>query len=182
MPKFGSVERFSFYSSYKEEPEYINSVMTFAQATAPLGWVRVSRPTDNSTLRITSGTPSQYTTYGNVAVSDVYTNLYGYNSTIWGPWPISLSTHFITTAEMEAHNHAQPVSFAYSISSGSGPQPATPWITSISPSSYNTGAVLSPNPYLGAGHSHSGSVDYFTITSGAVNMAVKYMDVILAKY
>jgi hypothetical protein len=132
------------------------TAMIFKQTAAPTGWTKVLT-NDNSALRVVTGTAG---TGGSVAFTTAFAS-----QGVAGTNGASGATT-LTTAQIAAHTH--PLS--------GGPNAVTPAsIVTVSanatPSSSNTGSS-------GGGGSHTHSAAAFTGT--AINLAVAYVDVIVA--
>lgn len=171
MPRYGTMQNWAFGSSdWKDEPEYLNSVMTFAQTSAPVYWTKLTTYNDYA-LRVVSGTPSDG---GTVNFTTAFSNQTAF-SPIVGPWTAPTDIHVITISEMEAHSHPQSqVLGSTAVASSIGP--TTFMKTPITPTPYTTGSTGT-----GGGHSHTGSVNSINITAPS-DFRIKYMDVILARY
>ena len=156
----------------KDEPEYIGQTVAFAQATAPVGWIKISTYNDHA-LRIVSGSTSNG---GTSAFSTTFTTVNPY-SPVTGPWPTTVGTTTISVAQMGAHTHTSHGAYP-SVSGNSGYGPAAYRTV------YTTQAqVPTPSPNFGAGggHTHGANIDSITLTSSQ-DLNIKYIDVIMAKY
>jgi hypothetical protein len=132
------------------------TAMVFKQTAAPTGWTKVLT-NDNSALRVVTGTAG---TGGSVAFTTAFAS-----QAVAGTNGASGATT-LTTAQLAAHTHSLI----------GGPNAVTPAsIVTVSanatPSSTNTGSA-------GGGGSHTHSAAAFTGT--AINLAVAYVDVIVA--
>lgn len=137
------------------------TVMLFVQSAAPTGWTKVTAH-DNKALRVVNGTA------GSGGTVD-FTSAFASGSTT--------DSHVLTSAEMPAHQH-----FAFNGDSGSGTlgasNYATGFATGLSNNSYSIqGDATVPTIGLtsstggGGGHTH---------TLSGLNLAVKYVDTIIA--
>jgi hypothetical protein len=158
-------------TSSGKEPEYVNSIMAFAQASAPTGWTKQTTYNDY-TMRVVSGVPSSG---GTKSMSSVFTNNNIYNPV---SVPLTVASHTTSVTEMAPHAHPvtiQPVP-PQSLTRG-GTTPTTVMFVTLNPTN---GSTWNPSVAAGAGHSHtaSGTVSI----SSPYNFSIKYMDVILAKY
>ena len=164
-------------STGKDEPEYLNSIMAFAQASAPTGWTKQTTYND-AMIRITNGTP---TSGGSSGVSSILTNRSIYSSV--GPFPVTIGPTTVSTAQMATHNHtvaASIINFG-TLALAQAAVSVTRATSAISqPFSAPTLASGAPSVAAGAGHTHTGTSA--VNISSPHNFAVKYMDVILAKY
>ena len=124
--------------------------MLFVQTNAPTGWVK-STADDNKALRIVSGTAG---TGGSVAFTTAFSSQ-AISGTVDG--------HVLTAAEIPSHSHS------YTASGGViGVQAGTSYNVMWSPSGSTTGSTGS-----GAAHTHG-------LTASALNLAVQYVDAIIA--
>ena len=133
------------------------TVMLFAQTTAPTGWTKSTAHNDKA-LRVVSGTAGSG---GSVAFATAFASQ-AVNA--------SVGNTTLTTAQMPSHAHSR-LSMSFVAAEG---QPSS-----------NTGAgtVVAPNPgssttntqTAGGGNSHTHS-----FTGTAINLAVQYVDIILA--
>ena len=166
------------------------TAMMFVQTAAPTGWTK-STTHDNKALRVVSGTASSG---GSVAFSTAFASQ-GVNGTIanttaGGSVSTSLSSggsvsgFTLTTTEMPNHRHTFPTVGVLSSSSAGA-----------APAGYNGGTSATYNgmSLVGGGGSHShgftnptysssftGSSHNHTFTGTAINLAVQYVDVIIA--
>jgi hypothetical protein len=161
-----------------EEPEYLNAIMAFSQASAPTGWTKETT-TDDAIVRIVSGTP---TTGGTQPVGTVFAPRNIYPSV--GPFPITIGPTTVSTAQMAAHNHTMApgvVNFGTLTLPGRAAVSVTrgfPGVTA--PQAAPTLASGQPSVAAGTGHTHTGSA---TVNiNSPFDFRVKYVDVILAKY
>jgi len=161
------------------EQEYLGSTMIFAQATAPFGWTKVTTYNDCA-IRITSGTP---TSGGTRTASSVFSNYNIYNPvTITGA---ALQATTLSTPQIAPHTHPvniQPVTgSAYP---GGAQATRSVLYTGINQSVGGGYAPTVPstptNPAVPSGHVHTLSLS--VSVSSPFNFAVKYVDVVLAKY
>ena len=159
----------------KDEPEYINSVMVFAQAAAPVGWVKQTTYNDYA-IRIVSGTPGSGGSYN---FSSVFTTQVPFGTTN-GPWPLTVGTTTITTTTMQNHTHSMGFNLAGGTLYGGSPSPA-PYYTGPYSNAGGSGPYTSTSTSSGTGHSHTASVSSVTLAS-SLNLSVKYLDTILARY
>jgi len=167
----------SITAASKDEPEYIGQTVAFAQATTPVGWVKQTAYNDYA-VRIVSGTTS---TGGSRNFSTVFTNQIPFNP-ISGTWPFNVGVTTISTSTMATHTHtfSGPGGVASSLRGGT-PSGASYWTSPYASAGTTTSQTLTSTG-TGGGHSHSASVSSVSITSSPVNIAIKYLDVLLAKY
>lgn len=165
----------SITASTKEEPEYDGVIMAFAQAYAPIGWTKQSTYNDYA-IRVVSGTPGSG---GSVNHSSVFTTQIPFTP-YSGPFPLPVGVTTITTSTMQGHSHSMGFGAAGGSLKGGSPSTA-PYYTGPYSNAGTTGPLTSVSTGSGGGHAHTASVTSVTLSS-SLNMAVKYMDVILAKY
>jgi hypothetical protein len=133
-------------------PFAAGTAMVFKQTAAPTGWTKVLT-NDNSALRVVTGTAS---TGGSVAFTTAFAS-----QAVTGTNAISGATT-LTTAQMPAHTHTSGVASSFAPVSGGGLQ----------------GCANSSTGSTGGGGSHTHTAGAFTGT--AINLAVAYVDVIVA--
>lgn len=132
----------------------VGSVMLFYQASAPTGWTQVTTQ-NNKALRIVSGTGGG--TGGSVDFTTAFTS-----QAVSGSVGTSGATT-LSTAQIPSHTHT------YDGPLGGSDVGATGGFAS--PASGTTGATGG-----GGSHTHTGG----TFTGTAINLAVQYIDVIIA--
>ena len=128
------------------------TVMSFFQATAPVGWTQVTAH-DNKAMRIVNGTGGG--SGGSVAFTAAFAS-----QAIIG----SNSATTLTEAQIPAHQHS------YYIGSGTGSV-----IPDYSPADGNSASATAYTNFTGGGGSHN-----HTFTGTPINLAVQYIDMILA--
>jgi hypothetical protein len=134
------------------------TVMLFAQTAAPTGFTKNTTTGDNSALRVVTGTAS---TGGSVAFTTAFAS-----QAVSGTVGTSGATTLSTT-QIPSHNHSIPTG----TSDGCG-QSGRVIADNTQPNfSANTGAQGG-----GGSHTHTGG----TFTGTAINLAVQYIDVIIA--
>ena len=129
------------------------TIMLFVQTSAPTGWTK-STTHDNKALRIVSGAASSG---GSVAFTTAFAS-----QSVAG----TVGSTVLTTNQIPSHSHTT-LSDLYGVGSG-GAQA----ITSISGTSGSRSGVTAVTGG-GLGHDH-------TFTGTAINLAVQYVDVIIA--
>jgi len=144
------------------------TVMLFVQTSAPTGWTK-STTHDNKALRVISGTVG---TGGSVAFTTAFASqaVSGTNG--------ASGAYTLATADIPSHSHTAPnvVLWGAAVT-------ATPNLfcgtTTASNSGTPTSTYYGPNTgAAGGGGSHTHSAASFTGT--AINLAVSYVDVIIA--
>jgi hypothetical protein len=135
------------------------TVMLFAQTSAPTGWTKNSSTGDNSALRVVTGSVSSggsvdfTTAFASQTPTISITGLSG-----------SAGATTLTTPQIPSHTHGIPFSGPNGFGVTTGNSAFTP--------SGATGG--------GGSHTHPFSFSSGTATSSAINLAVKYVDVIRA--
>jgi hypothetical protein len=130
------------------------TVMLFVQTAAPTGFTK-STTNDNKALRVVSGTAS---TGGTVAFTTAFAS-----KSVAG----TVGNHTLTTAQLASHTHGVVVRHDYSANTASPPYIAGTRIN-------NATNTLSTNS-AGSGNAHNHS-----FTGTAIDLAVSYVDVIIA--
>jgi hypothetical protein len=149
--------------------------MLFAQATTPTGWTRNSTH-DDATIRVTSGQGGG--TGGSVAFSTGFTSSYVAMAGT-GAGPITSSPTILAADNITTHQHAQFYRAAIITNGYIGPPNiyGKTWTKNITPT------LMVPSPTNGGqAHTHPDGVINYTYTTTPRNMAVKYVDTILATY
>lgn len=195
-PSFRALVAADIPSTYSQFPA--GTALLFNQTSAPTGWTKVTT-NDNAALRVVSGTvgsggSAAFTTAfaSQTPSGSVGTSI----SAVSGSVGVSLSgggsvsSYTLATSDIPSHNHQTvPNGASGSLQWGSGPT-----IAGLNASAYASGTgAYSSSTGGGGSHSHgftnpsySGS---FTFSSGtasssftgtAINLAVKYVDVIIA--
>ena len=139
------------------------TVMLFGQTAAPTGWTKDTTNYNNSGLRVVTGTAS---TGGSVDFTTAFAS-----QTPSGTVSVSGSAGNTTLSTPQIPSHSHTVSAGYS-SAGN--------ITASSGSNtgnriFNTGATGG-----GGSHNHPLTISSSTFSGNAINLAVKYVDVIRA--
>jgi hypothetical protein len=167
--------------------------MLFAQTAAPTGFTKNTTTGDNSALRVTTGTAS---TGGSVAFTTAFTS-----QTPTGTVSTTVNNTTATNQATTATNQAITPTGSVSITSLSGTVGnttlSTPQIPSHShpsfsprlPFDYNSGFAAGqrvfdqPTGAAGGGgsHTHPFSFGSASATSSAINLEVKYVDLIIAQ-
>jgi hypothetical protein len=150
------------------------TVMLFAQTSAPTGWTKNTSTGDQHALRIVTGTASSG---GSVDFTTAFAS-----QTPTGSVSVSgsVGNTTLSTPQIPSHEH-----------SISGFNPGSPVLTSVSQSAINayyggaavktTSAGRGANPTGGGGaHNHPFSTSSATFSGNAINLAVKFVDVIRA--
>ena len=148
------------------------TLMLFVQTAAPTGWTK-STTHNNKALRIVSGTASSggtvafTTAFASKAVSGTIAN-----ATAGG----SISATTLTTSQIPSHTHGVTAQFA-----NSGYSPTTvSWF--YAPYTGSSTTVTSGGAGSGGSHTHTftGTAHNHTFTGTAIDLAVQYVDAIIA--
>lgn len=140
------------------------TLMLFQQTTAPTGWTKQTTH-DNKALRVVSGTAS---TGGSVAFTTAFASQTPAGSVSINTSGLSAGATTLTTPQIPSHNHT-----AATVGGGinAGGSPGGP--TAASGNTGNTGG--------GGSHTHSVSGSATgSFTGTAINLAVSYVDLIIA--
>lgn len=142
--------------------------MTFNQTNAPTGWTK-STSVDNAAFRLVSGSASSGGSVDFTAAFASQTPIITISS-VSG----SAGATTLTTPQIPSHTHEQ----IWGTGSGGVNPQFSIYFNSISniPSGINTGSTGG-----GGSHTHPFSFSSGTATSSAINLAVKYVDLIIAQ-
>jgi hypothetical protein len=152
--------------------------MLFVQTTAPTGWTK-STTHNNKALRVVSGTAAPG---GSVAFTTAFAN-----QPVSGTIDNTTATNQATTlilSQIPGHNHAP----GYSVSSPPGTSrwgnrpgnPAFPIADASGVTPQGTVAANTSTEGGGGSHNHTQNAHNHTFTGTAINLAVEYVDVIIA--
>jgi hypothetical protein len=149
------------------------TVMLFGQTAAPTGWTKDTSNNNNSALRVVTGTAS---TGGSVDFTTAFAS-----QTPAGTVSVSGSAGNTTlsTPQIPSHTHTQRTGFSF----GTGPtKPRGGKISVYNPGSYPGVDIDLTTGGTGGGgsHSHPLTISSATFSGNAINLAVKYVDVIRA--
>jgi hypothetical protein len=138
------------------------TVLIFGQTSAPTGWTKLTDQ-DNAALRVVSGTAS---TGGSVNFTTAFTS-----QTPSGTVSVSgtAGATTLSTPQIPSHSHSGGISGGTRAAFGN---PKSSFPSSGPTSTGNTGG--------GGSHDHPLSISSSTFTGNAINLAVKYVDVIRA--
>ena len=139
------------------------TALVFAQTAAPTGWTKSTTHNDKA-LRVVSGSASSG---GSVAFTTAFASQAVAGTNASG----AVSAHTLTTAEMPSHDHLLP---RYTV--GGGYQAPD----DISASAVGAYEGL-PSSSTGGGGSHDHNFTQPTFSGTAINLAVSYIDLILAQ-
>jgi hypothetical protein len=184
---------------YDDEPEYKGTTMVFPQATAPVGWIKVT--TDNDVgLRLTSASSGTLGTGGSNPFSSQYTPVTYTPQPGVASWPFSLDLHQSSVAEIPAHIHSAYYSASFNAGTNYSATSSPAWapfgistisvlasplnpisFVSLAMTPYQAPLYSPTNTTLGDGHSHSFSGGFNATSSSSVALNVKYIYSIIAK-
>lgn len=142
--------------------------MMFVQTAAPTGWTKDTTH-DNKALRVVSGAAS---TGGTVAFTTAFASksVAGTiaNTTAGG----TVGNHTLATSQIPSHTHVMKNDRSFT-------RTGTSWVVGHTQvySDYNTGATGGGGSH---NHSFSGSSHNHSFTGTAIDMAVQYVDTIIA--
>jgi len=144
------------------------TALLFQQTTAPTGWTK-STTHDNKALRVVSGS---VTTGGSVAFTTAFAS-----QAVAGSVGTSGATT-LSTAQIPSHSHTAPAVVLWGAAVTGTPNLFC-GTTTLANSGTPTSTYYGPNTGAAGGggsHDHSGG----TFTGTAINLAVQYVDVIIA--
>jgi hypothetical protein len=160
------------------------TVMLFRQTAAPTGWTKDTTNFNDSALRVVTGSVSSGGTQGfTTAFASQAVNGTIANTTAGGSVSISggsVGSYTLSTSEIPSHTHTAPVYNQLNVSGVFIPRSGA--------ANFN-GTWTSDATGGGGGHSHSfsapsgsftGTAHNHSFTGTAINLAVKYCDVIFA--
>jgi hypothetical protein len=164
------------------------TVMLFGQTAAPTGWTKDTSNYNNHALRIVTGTAStggsvDFTTaFASQSVSGTVTVTASTGQTAA---PVSVGATTLTTPQIPSHSHATST---YTNFLGEQPYNAAPTRFARGANSPVQGTANVGNAGGGASHTHPGSGGQHahpvsapaSFSGNAINLAVKYVDVIRA--
>jgi hypothetical protein len=144
------------------------TVMLFAQTSAPTGWTKNTSTGNNSALRVVTGTAS---TGGSVDFTTAFVSQTPTGSVSISTISGSAGATTLTTPQIPSHTHT----FGFN-----APGTVAPGIPSLSGIANNPGSTGSTGG--GGSHTHpfSFSSGSATFSGNAINLAVKYVDIIRA--
>lgn len=163
----GSVTAASFIGPWANIPA--GTVMLFVQTSAPTGWTK-STAHNNKALRVVSGSASSG---GSVAFTSAFAS-----QAVSG----TVASYTLTTADIPSHTHTASVSdpgHTHNLKVGGGAGSGWASLTqgesnTLTTTTATTGITVSNSSTGGGGgHSHG-------FTGTAINLAVQYVDVIIA--
>jgi hypothetical protein len=145
------------------------TIMLFAQTSAPTGWTKDTTTGDNSALRVTTGTVSSG---GSVNFTTAFASQTPTGSVAISTISGSAGATTLTTPQIPSHTHTEIGSNANTPASGPvGTQGSGPRAT------LNTGATGGDGSHT---HPFSFSSGAATFSGNAIDLAVKYVDIIRA--
>jgi hypothetical protein len=141
------------------------TVMLFGQTSAPTGWTKDATNYNNSALRVVTGTAS---TGGSVDFTTAFAS-----QTPSGTVSVSGSAGSTTLSTPQIPSHSHPIT-ARTPGGPNGPA------ILASPSAADLVPAASNNTGGGGSHDHPLTISSSTFSGNAINLAVKYVDVIRA--
>ena len=173
--------------------------MLFQQTAAPTGWTKVTSGVDNKALRVVSGTAGSggSNAFSNT-LADRSITANSANTTAGGNISVASATtggtvdnHTLSINEIPSHNHElNDTGVWYNAGQGSGgPHPMSRYSNVTTSQTVNTqsrgGGGAHSHGFTGGSHNHnatfSGSAHNHSITVTNLDMAVQYLDVIIAQ-
>jgi len=172
--------------------------MLFAQTSAPTGWTKDTTH-DNKALRVVSGTAgsggsvSFTTAFASQAVSGSIGNTTATNNATTAGGTVGSTT--LTVAQMPTHDHEINGPSGHSLASKYGTYSGRFATFSFAPDSVNSGDTYGNrnwyavnkgssnshnHSFSGSSHTHTQNAHNHSFTGSAINMAVQYVDVIIA--
>ena len=168
--------------------------MLFAQTSAPTGWTKDTTH-DNKALRVVSGTAgsggsvSFTTAFASQAVSGSIGNTTATNNATTAGGSVGNTT--LTTAQIPSHNHSFTSRKAYDPgSSGNWGVIATNntgalngplgGVLAVSPTASKGSGGTHNHSFTGSSHNHTQNAHNHSFTGTSINMAVQYVDVVIA--
>ena len=139
------------------------TALVFAQTAAPTGWTKSTTHNDKA-LRVVSGSASSG---GSVAFTTAFASQAVAGTNASG----AVSAHTLTTAEMPSHNHTSQAGSDYIYNAGGG---------GVQCSGGSNDGQRSAMTFTGGGGSHDHNFTQPTFSGTAINLAVSYVDVIIA--
>jgi hypothetical protein len=146
------------------------SVMLFQQTSAPTGWTKLTTH-DNKALRVVSGAASSG---GTVAFTTAFASksVTGTNTSTTASGTVGATT--LTTAQIPSHSHIYTAGTGIVTATGTSVRVNNLTATDLSNNTSSTGGGGSHD------HSFSGISHTHTFTGTAIDLAVQYVDIILA--
>lgn len=174
------------------------TAMMFVQTAAPIGWTK-STAHDNKALRVVSGTASSggavafTTAFASKAVSGTVGNTTATNQDTTAGGTVGNTT--LTEGQLPSHRHyvrgdarGDSVGIVFGGNGSASVSNLLPGVLQINSNSYSgtlygwyTGNGESHNhSFSGSSHNHTQNAHNHSFTGDAINMAVQYVDVIIA--
>jgi hypothetical protein len=155
------------------------TVMLFGQTAAPTGWTKDTTNYNNSGLRVVTGTAS---TGGSVDFTTAFASQTPTGSVTITAVSGSAGNTTLSTPQIPSHTHNAGAGFSSTYGNPDTPGPSRPYARRASPAPLGTAAPASGATGGSGAHSHpfSFSSGSGTFSGDAINLAVKYVDVIRA--
>jgi len=150
--------------------------MIFQQTSAPTGWTKDTSGTNNRALRVVSGSAGSG---GSVAFTTAFASKSVSGSIANTSAGGTVSNHTLSTSQIPAHNHSMTQRNA---GLGCGPNIPQAGIPGTFGCNTNSTSFSTNNTGGGGSHNHgfSGSAHNHSFSGTAINLAVQYLDVIIA--
>jgi hypothetical protein len=189
-PTNGDILVFSsgLYAPQANPPPFpTGTKMLFQQTAAPTGWTKDTTH-DNKALRVVSGTASTggsvafTTAFASKAVTGTIANQTATNqaATQGG----TVANHTLTTARIPSHTHSRTVEARSDGNSVVGPpylSAAGGFLANNTITTGSTGGGGAHNhSFSGSSHNHTQNAHNHSFTGTAINLAVQYVDLIIA--
>lgn len=146
------------------------TLMLFQQTAAPTGWTKQTTH-DNKALRVVSGTAGSG---GSVSFTSAFASQTPSGSINLSGWSVGATT--LSTAQMPSHSHEPPY-WDWAVSGTNSPKNS--WAQGKSQNGGGSSGMSTTSNGGGGSHSHSISGSA-TFTGSAINLAVQYVDLIIA--
>lgn len=165
------------------------TAMMFAQTAAPTGWTKVTTH-DNKALRVVSGTAASggsvafTTAFASQSVAGSVNSTTATNIAVTADGTVGSTT--LATSQIPSHTHPFNYNSGYGYGAVFGPGSTLPQATypgSTYGASSNTaagGGGSHNHTFTGTSHNHTQNAHTHTFTGTAIDLAVQYVDVIIA--
>lgn len=165
------------------------TAMMFVQTAAPTGWTKATTH-DNKALRVVSGTAGTggtvafTTAFASQSVAGSVNSTTATNIAVTADGTVGSTT--LATSQIPSHTHPFNYNLGYGYGGTYGPGTTLPQATypgSTYAASSNTaagGGGSHNHSFTGTSHNHTQNAHAHTFTGTAINLAVQYVDVIIA--
>tara|TARA_B100001093_G_scaffold454728_1_gene464326 strand:+ start:11920 stop:14700 length:2781 start_codon:yes stop_codon:yes gene_type:complete len=150
--------------------------MLFQQTSAPTGWTKDTSDTNNRALRVVSGSAGSG---GSVAFTTAFASKSVSGSVANTSAGGSVGNHTLSTSQIPSHSHGMQQKNA---GLGCGPNISQTGAVGTFGCNNNSTGISTFNTGGGGSHNHSfsGSAHNHSFSGTAINLAVQYLDVIIA--